>query len=165
MEPIASDLGPVDWAAVAEAFGATGVRVESDAAFEPALRAALSSRRPTVLHLVVDRRWVSVDRVDDSLSAVEPPAEPPLSEEVTEPAPDELGPRESAADAVEAAELPLVEDGSPIEDVAPAPDVAPAAEESPPEAATADVLASAGPDAPAPDGAPPEALPEAPVEG
>jgi acetolactate synthase I/II/III large subunit len=67
MTPVATDLGPVDWAAVAQAFGATGVRVETDEAFEPALRAALGSRQPTVLHLVVDRRWVSVDRVDDAV--------------------------------------------------------------------------------------------------
>ena len=65
--PVATELGPVDWAALAEAYGATGVRIESDDEFEPALRAALGSRRPTVLHLVVDRRWVSVDRVDDSI--------------------------------------------------------------------------------------------------
>jgi acetolactate synthase-1/2/3 large subunit len=158
LESVATDLGPVDWAAVAEAFGATGVRVESDAAFEPALRAALSSRRPTVLHLVVDRRWVSVDRVDDSLSAVEPPGEPPPSEEVGELVPDELGPRESAADAVEAAEPPL------IEDVLLAPEATPVGEESPPETAPPDEPGSAGPDAPAPNGAP-EAPPQAPAEG
>ena len=52
-----------------------GVRVESDDAFEPALRAALGSRRPTVLHLVVDRRWVSVDRVDDEQGAAVPAPE------------------------------------------------------------------------------------------
>jgi outer membrane biosynthesis protein TonB len=51
---------------VAEGYGAAGVRVETDEEFEPALRAALASRRPTVLHLVVDRRWVSVDQLDDA---------------------------------------------------------------------------------------------------
>jgi acetolactate synthase-1/2/3 large subunit len=58
---IATDLGPIDFAAAARAMGARGVKVESDAVFEPALRQALASDRPTILHLVVDRRWVNVD--------------------------------------------------------------------------------------------------------
>jgi thiamine pyrophosphate-dependent acetolactate synthase large subunit-like protein len=41
--------------------GARGVRVEDDAAFEPALRQALVADKPSVLHLVVDRRWEGVD--------------------------------------------------------------------------------------------------------
>jgi acetolactate synthase-1/2/3 large subunit len=60
-EPIATDLGPIDFAAIARACGARGVRVESDDAFEPALRQALAGDRPTVLDVVLDRRWVSVD--------------------------------------------------------------------------------------------------------
>jgi acetolactate synthase I/II/III large subunit len=58
---VATDLGPVDFAAAARALGARGVRVEDDAAFEPALRQALVADRPTVIHLVVDRRWEGVD--------------------------------------------------------------------------------------------------------
>jgi acetolactate synthase-1/2/3 large subunit len=58
---IATDLGPIDFAAAARALGARGVRVEDDAAFEPALRQALVSDRPTVIHLVVDRGWEGVD--------------------------------------------------------------------------------------------------------
>ena len=58
---VATDLGPVDFAAAARAMGARGVRVEDDAAFEPALRQALVGDRPTVIHLVVDRRWEGVD--------------------------------------------------------------------------------------------------------
>jgi acetolactate synthase-1/2/3 large subunit len=58
---VATDLGPVDFAAAAKALGARGVRVEDDAAFEPALRQALVADRPTVVHLVVDRRWEGVD--------------------------------------------------------------------------------------------------------
>ncbi|MES2208851.1 MAG: thiamine pyrophosphate-dependent enzyme [Chloroflexota bacterium] len=57
----ATDLGPVDWAAVARGFGARGVRVETDAAFLPALQQALVADRPTVVHLVMDRRWTGVD--------------------------------------------------------------------------------------------------------
>ncbi len=58
---VATDLGPIDFAAAARALGARGVRVEDDAAFEPALRQALVSDRPSLLHLVVDRRWEGVD--------------------------------------------------------------------------------------------------------
>ena len=58
---VATDLGPIDFAAAARALGARGVRVEDDASFEPALRQALVADRPSVLHLVVDRRWEGVD--------------------------------------------------------------------------------------------------------
>ena len=58
---VATDLGPIDFAAAARALGARGVRVEDDAGFEPALRQALVADRPSVLHLVVDRRWEGVD--------------------------------------------------------------------------------------------------------
>jgi acetolactate synthase-1/2/3 large subunit len=58
---VATDLGPVDFAAVARAMGARGVRVEDDAAFEPALRQALASDRTTLLHLALDRRWVDAN--------------------------------------------------------------------------------------------------------
>ncbi len=57
----ATDLGPIDFAAAGRALGARGVRVEDDAAFEPALRQALVSDRPTLIHLIVDRRWEGVD--------------------------------------------------------------------------------------------------------
>jgi acetolactate synthase-1/2/3 large subunit len=59
----ATDLGPIDFAAAAQAFGARGVRVEDDESFEPALRDALAHAGPTVLHLVLDRRWLSIDNV------------------------------------------------------------------------------------------------------
>ena len=58
---VATDLGPIDFAAAARALGGRGVRVEDDAGFEPALRQALVSDRPTVIHLVVDRAWEGVD--------------------------------------------------------------------------------------------------------
>ncbi len=61
-EGIATELGPVDFAAIARAVGARGARVERDDAFEPALRAALAADRPTVIQLALDRRWVSVDQ-------------------------------------------------------------------------------------------------------
>ena len=60
-DAVATGLGPIDFAAVAHACGADGVRVSDDAAFEPCLRTALASGRPTVLHLQLDPRWVSPD--------------------------------------------------------------------------------------------------------
>ena len=61
-DAVATDLGPIDFAAIARGLGARGVRVERDGDFEPALRQALAEERSTVLHLVLDRAWVSVDR-------------------------------------------------------------------------------------------------------
>jgi len=58
----ASDLGPIDFAAVARASGALGFTVTDDAGIVPALTEALASARPCVIHLSVDRRWVSVDK-------------------------------------------------------------------------------------------------------
>ncbi len=58
---IATDLGPIDFAAIARACGARGVRVDRDADFEPALRQALAVDRPTVIQLALDRAWVSPD--------------------------------------------------------------------------------------------------------
>ncbi|HEY4190613.1 MAG TPA: thiamine pyrophosphate-dependent enzyme [Candidatus Limnocylindrales bacterium] len=57
-----TDLGPIDFAAAARACGARGVRVDTDAGFEPALRTALAASGPTVIQLALDRRWVSVDQ-------------------------------------------------------------------------------------------------------
>jgi acetolactate synthase-1/2/3 large subunit len=58
---IGTELGPVDFAAIARACGARGVRVDKDAEFEGALRAALAADRTSVIQLSLDRRWVSVD--------------------------------------------------------------------------------------------------------
>jgi TPP-dependent trihydroxycyclohexane-1,2-dione (THcHDO) dehydratase len=88
-EPVATDLGPVDWVRVAEGYGALGARIDQDEAFEPALRAALAAARPTVLHLVVDRCWVSVDRFADDLPAIAAVSTPePEPEATPEPEPE-----------------------------------------------------------------------------
>ena len=58
---VATELGPVDFAAIARACGARGVRVEHDADFEAALRTALVADRATVIQLTLDRAWLSVD--------------------------------------------------------------------------------------------------------
>ncbi len=57
----ATELGPIDFAAAARALGGVGFTVERDDQFPDALREALASERPAVIHLMVDRRWVSVD--------------------------------------------------------------------------------------------------------
>lgn len=59
---IATELGPIDIAAVAAGLGARGVRVDDDSRFEATLEEALAHDGPTVIHLQLDRAWVSVDR-------------------------------------------------------------------------------------------------------
>lgn len=61
---VATDLGPIDFAAVARACGALGSRVPRDAEFEPALREALAAGRPAVIQLEMDPRWISPDKFD-----------------------------------------------------------------------------------------------------
>jgi hypothetical protein len=63
---VATELGPVDFAAAARAFGAAGAHVSTDAEFEPALRAAAADG-PTVIQLALDRAWSrSTDRPADA---------------------------------------------------------------------------------------------------
>jgi acetolactate synthase-1/2/3 large subunit len=61
---VATSLGPIDFAAIARACGAEGVGVSDDQSFEPALRAALASRLPTVIHVVQDPNWITPDRYE-----------------------------------------------------------------------------------------------------
>ncbi len=121
LTPVATDLGPIDWVRVGEGYGAVGVRVERDDAFEPALRGALAASRPTVLHLVVDRRWVSVDRIADAVSEPAPEPEPEVEVEPAlalepeiEPEPEveievEPEPEDGVEAAPEADQLPWAE--------------------------------------------------------
>ena len=60
-EGVGTELGPVDFAGIGRAMGARGVRVEHDADVEPAIRQALVEERSTVIHLALDRSWLSVD--------------------------------------------------------------------------------------------------------
>ena len=57
---VATELGPVDFAAIARACGARGVTVEREDELEPALRQALVAERPTVVHVALDRSGVAV---------------------------------------------------------------------------------------------------------
>lgn len=61
---VATDLGTIDFAAMARAMGAQGGRVGRDVEFEPALRDALAAGRPAVIHLEIDPRWVTPDRYE-----------------------------------------------------------------------------------------------------
>jgi acetolactate synthase-1/2/3 large subunit len=61
-EGVGTELGPIDFAAVARGLGARGVHVEHDGELEAALRQALADERSTVIHLTLDRAWVSVDQ-------------------------------------------------------------------------------------------------------
>jgi acetolactate synthase I/II/III large subunit len=61
-EPIATELGTIDFAAIARGLGARGVRIDRDVDVEPALRQALAEERSTVIQLALDRAWVSVDQ-------------------------------------------------------------------------------------------------------
>jgi acetolactate synthase-1/2/3 large subunit len=64
-ELLATDLGPIDFAAIARACGAQGGRVTRDVELVPALRDALSAKRPAVVQLHVDPRWITPDRYDE----------------------------------------------------------------------------------------------------
>jgi acetolactate synthase I/II/III large subunit len=56
-EGVATRLGPIDFAAVAEAAGVSGYAVRTDDEFEPALRRAIESGRPALIHLELDPAW------------------------------------------------------------------------------------------------------------
>ena len=59
---VGTELGAVDFAAIGRALGTRGVHVARDVDFEPALRQALVEERSTVIHLALDKAWVSVDQ-------------------------------------------------------------------------------------------------------
>jgi acetolactate synthase I/II/III large subunit len=154
---LATRLGHIDFAAVAEACGALGLSVASDEEFEPALRQAIESGRPAVLHLAMDPRWSTPDR------------EPTFEESPAEPAAAEMPGAETEADVVDPA---VAGAGAPV----PEPEFAepPEASDAPEaqavaETAEADVAFEAVVDAatevtpePGPE-APLEVLPEAAV--
>ncbi|MDR3544557.1 MAG: thiamine pyrophosphate-binding protein [Candidatus Limnocylindrales bacterium] len=153
LTPVATDLGPVDWVRVAEGYGAAGARVDRDDAFEPALRAALAASRPTVLHLVVDRRWVSVDRIGEAV--VEPDAGPAF-----EPCPDAEPELDAEPIAEPEPEWAAETEAAPEPEPEPAADPGPAAEAEPAEMAEPE--AAMEPEVlPVPEAAPePEAVTE-----
>ena len=64
-------LGPVDFAAVADACGVLGLSVRTDDEFEPALHQAIEAGRPALLHLTLDPRWTTVEAGLADAAAVE----------------------------------------------------------------------------------------------
>jgi acetolactate synthase I/II/III large subunit len=56
-----TELGAIDFAGVARAHGALGFSVTDEHGLRSALREAITSRQPSVIHVVVDRAWRSVD--------------------------------------------------------------------------------------------------------
>jgi acetolactate synthase-1/2/3 large subunit len=137
---LGTQLGPIDFAAVAAACGALGLSVATDEEFEPALRQAIEDGRPALLHLTLDPAWTTPDSVPSIGVAIhsEASAEAPedtfdaASEEAVLEAMDELVTEavmaETLAEAVAEAELEM------------------AAEEAPPEAAP-EATSEAAPDA------------------
>jgi len=54
-EPLASTLGPINYAQMAEAFGANGIRVNKADEITPAIQKALNSDKPTLIHVPIAR--------------------------------------------------------------------------------------------------------------
>ena len=52
---LTSELGPIRFDRMAEAFGAHGVRVENACQIAPAIRQGLTADRPTLIHIPVVR--------------------------------------------------------------------------------------------------------------
>jgi acetolactate synthase-1/2/3 large subunit len=142
---IATELGPIDFAGIAEACGGIGFRVGRDVEFEETLSSALKARRPAVIHLELDRRWLSIDRRTDELAEPEEDAArwQPSSEEASAA---EAPAAEAPAEEASTEEAPAAEAEKPV------PDEAPPAEEPAPRA----------PEAPEPGEPEEPALPEQP---
>ncbi len=73
---VATDLGPVDFAGIARAMGASAFTVRTNEEVEPALREALSRPGASVVHLLTDPGVLSVDhdRNPPRLGAADQPA-------------------------------------------------------------------------------------------
>jgi acetolactate synthase-1/2/3 large subunit len=72
---LGTKLGPIDFAAVASACGVLGLSVTNDDEFEPALRQAIESGRPALLHLTLDPAWTTADLPPGGRAIAEPAAE------------------------------------------------------------------------------------------
>jgi len=67
-----TDLANPDFAALARAYGAHGETVERTAQFAPALERALGANRPSLLHLRVDPRAITMNATIDDLRSQAP---------------------------------------------------------------------------------------------
>jgi hypothetical protein len=141
---LATSLGPIDFAEVANAAGALGLTVSTDSEFEPALRQAMEAGRPAVLHLALDPSWTTPEAaagevLPEAIVEVTPPStvEAALIEEAVEEAVEEALIEEAVEEAVEEA---LVEEAV-VEEVL-AAEVEQAVEEAVEEAVVEEVLAA-----------------------
>jgi len=118
-EGLATSLGAVDFAALAEACGALGISVRTDAEFEPALQRALEAGRPAVLHLALDPRWTTPDEsgvarpkeVVTAENEAEAAAAEARAEAPSDPPAEDATPPEETAIANEAAIEPIAAEG------------------------------------------------------
>ena len=102
---LATNLGPIDFAAVANAAGALGLTVSTDADFEPALRQAMDAGRPAVLHLALDPSWTTPEAaagevLPERVAQAEAVAEEAIAEAVIEEAVEEAIAEAVIAEAV-----------------------------------------------------------------
>jgi acetolactate synthase-1/2/3 large subunit len=116
---LATKLGSIDFAAVAAACGILGLSVKTDEEFEPALRQAIESGRPALLHLALDPAWTTPDFVPSAEAAADARPEAGEAADATGTGDAAIEAEESAADqaveaafesAVEAVVLEAVED-------------------------------------------------------
>jgi uncharacterized protein (DUF952 family) len=104
---VGTELGSLDVVKIAEGFGARGVRVDDDRGFEEVLREALLADGPTVIHLPLDRRWVSIDDNPGKVDALPVPAQDAAAAETPASAPDTASPlTETVSPAPETAAPP-----------------------------------------------------------
>ena len=87
-EGLGTRLGSIDFAAVAAACGVLGLAVSTDEEFEPALRQAIESGRPALLHLHLDPAWTTADFAPAVRAAAEPEAIQEATEEALDAAPE-----------------------------------------------------------------------------
>jgi hypothetical protein len=123
---IGTNLGPVDFAAVAEACGAMGISVRTDDEFEPALRKALEAGRPALLHLALDPRWTTPDAgptdvKTTSSTGPEGPADVAIGADAERTA-DDTGEMAEAEPAAAGEPLVIEPTAVPTPDVVPEPD-------------------------------------------
>jgi hypothetical protein len=109
---LATSLGPIDFAEVANAAGALGLTVSTDSEFEPALRQAMEAGRPAVLHLALDPSWTTPEAaagevLPEAIVEVTPPStvEEALIEEAVEEAVEAALVEEAVVEEVLAAEV------------------------------------------------------------
>ena len=62
LRPAATAERAAPMRAGARACGARGIRADTDAAFESALRQALGAEGPTLIHLIVDPSWGTIEQ-------------------------------------------------------------------------------------------------------